>query len=130
MGRAGAGRRGGRDGGCGRSGAQSIVETRKRSSAEAKLTEVSPSKDGMGTTPLQLSWKEPGVITTVEESGVQKQLIFGEGKGGKNYIPRSGTPPPPPSARDQKKAKKHSTPKKDKQSSGSAGSDAEHRREQ
>jgi hypothetical protein len=76
-----------------------------------------------------LEWKKDGVIEPVEDKSAQRHLQFETEEGKKVYEARAGTPPPPPSAREQKRPKKHATPKTDKQTIGSAGSMAEHRRE-
>jgi hypothetical protein len=82
-----------------------VQDNRKRTSDDARLTEVSPVKENVDvpTTegPLLLQWKEPGVIVCEKEEGAKKKLEFGDGSG-KNYAPREGTPQPPPSAREQK----------------------------
>jgi hypothetical protein len=125
----------GRDAGRGHGGGrgENLVETRKRSSADAKLTEVSPTKsvsEGAGAStaaPLALMWKEPGVIITEKEHGVQRSLHFEEGKAVKDYVPQSGIPPPPPSAREQKRPKKHATLKKNGSVTAAADSKAEDR---
>jgi hypothetical protein len=72
-------------------------------------------------------WKEPGVIITEKEHGVQRSLQFEEGKAVKDYAPQSGIPPPPPSAREQKRPKKHATPKKNGSVTAAADSKAEDR---
>jgi hypothetical protein len=70
-------------------------------------------------------------IAEAEGTPVQKKLEFGEEKVPGKYLPRLSTPPPPPpSTREQKRPKKQVTPKKDKQIPGSAGSGAEHHRDQ
>ena len=102
-----------------------VQDNRKRSSAEAKLTKVSPANEVLNhEQPPMLEWKEPGVIAPAEGQEVRQKLTFEDGDGGgstKTYEQRSGTPPPPPSAREQKRSKKHVTPKKDKTMTESAG---------
>jgi hypothetical protein len=71
-----------------------IGETRKWSSTDASLTEVSPVKEGTETAQVSmLEWKEPGVIAEAEGTQVQKKLEFREEKVTGKYLPRSGTPP-------------------------------------
>jgi hypothetical protein len=113
-------------------GENSSMETRKRTSAEARLE--SPAKElkegEKQNLPLQLQWREAGIIATdLAEGLAKKKLEFVEGEPGPKYAPRSGTPPPPPSAREQKRPKKQSTPKKDKVSEAAA-SGAEDRQAQ
>jgi hypothetical protein len=128
-GRGGPGRDGGRDGG--RNGGRGRVadqdgDTRKRSSTDADLTEVSPIKPGQP--PLLLTWKEPGVIVP-SPTDVKKQLVFAEAEQ-RTYEAPVGTPSPPPSARELKRSKKgNPMPKKNKGTTEAAGSE-ELRREQ
>jgi hypothetical protein len=129
------GGRGGRSGhgnrdtgrGAGRGqGGGAIFDSRKRSSTDASLTEVSPVKEATGGTTasevLMLTWKEPGVIAEGGKGGTQKKLDFGGNEGEKLYAPREGTPPPPPSAREQKRSKKQPALKKNTTVTGSAAS--------
>jgi hypothetical protein len=108
------------------------VENRKRSSAEASLTEVSPEK-GVGggqpgaQAPLLLQWKEKGGVEKVSEGSAKQKLDFSEDSD-KCYLPRSGTPPPPPSAREQKRPKKQVL-KKDKSVDTEAAFGSEGRQE-
>jgi hypothetical protein len=108
-------------GGRGRGGLMQMTENRKRTSTDASLTEVSPTK---GKPTLLLEWKEDGGRETGNE-GAKQMLEFQE-EPGKNYEKRDGTPPPPPSAREQKRPKKQ-TPKKDKIVTDVAASGAEGR---
>ncbi|KAK1683603.1 hypothetical protein QYE76_044451 [Lolium multiflorum] len=127
-GREGGGR-GMRAGGRGRGAGNSTAETRKRTSADARLTEGSPVKEvALQNPPLLLEWKAPGVIS--EGKGVQKELDFADEGMKKSYPQPVGTPPPPPSAREQKRLKKNSTPKKDKSVTASAASGGEGRQSQ
>jgi hypothetical protein len=88
-----------------------LGDTRKRTSADASLTEVSPVK-GVQPTPdvPRLEWKDTGVIVESPENmkDAAKKLDFDGEQGSKEYVPREGTPPPPPSAREKKRPKKHS----------------------
>jgi hypothetical protein len=121
----------GRGGGRGL-GENSLVEIRKRTSTEARLESLAKELKGgeKQNPPLQLQWRETGIIATDPAEGlVKKKLEFGERESGPKYPPRSGTPPPPPSAREQKRPKKKSTPKKDKVSEAAA-SGAEDRQAQ
>ncbi|KAK1695441.1 hypothetical protein QYE76_012138 [Lolium multiflorum] len=119
-------------GGRGRGADVVVQDNRKRTSTDAKLTEVSPVKANENVAsakgPLLLQWKEPGVIICEKEEGARKQLEFEDGSG-KNYPPREGTPPPPPSAREQKRPKKQTTPK-NMTMTGSAASGLEGRQSQ
>ena len=128
----GARGRGGRGRGGGRSDPLPIVESRKRSSADARLTEVSPVKPDNPNVvaPPLLEWKEPGVIEQADGKGVSKQLCFAE-EPAKTYEAPVGVPPPPPSARELKKPKKQvGSSKKDKNVNISAASGVGDRREQ
>jgi hypothetical protein len=107
-------------------------ENRKRTSTDARLTEVSPVKGaGEDTTPsdgaMLLEWKDQGKI---EAAGAKQKLDFGGRDEEKGYLPRSGTPPPPPSAREQKRPKKQITPKKNKEKTEPAASGSEGRTSQ
>jgi hypothetical protein len=103
------------------------IDSRKRTSTDASLTEVSPVKVNTSGTEatevLMLTWKEPGVIAEVGQSGTQKQLDFSGGEEEKLYAPREGIPPPPPSAREQKRPKKQPIQKKNSTVTGSAASE-------
>ena len=109
-----------------------VEVNRKRSSAEASLTEVSPVKPVAETrvdtgATARLEWKEPGVISLEKGGGPKLKLDFEENSTEKSYVPRAGTPPPPPSAREQKRPKKHTTPKKAKPLADTAASGTEGR---
>ncbi|KAK1698726.1 hypothetical protein QYE76_015423 [Lolium multiflorum] len=130
----GFGGRGRGDRGLGRGGDRigTSLDSRKRSSAYASLTEVSLVKEASGATaaPLLFTWKEPGVITESGGVSASKKLDFDEEGKVVGYQVPVGTPPPPPSAREQKRPKKHSTPKKDKKAVALASSGEGRRQEQ
>jgi hypothetical protein len=130
----GAGRagRGGREGGRGRGGGP---ENRKRSSTDARLTEVSPVKTGVVDTsdkgPLLLGWKDAKLDGSPEGSArtklnfEEKDTEMAAGRGAPE-----GVPPPPPSAREPKHTKKLAAAKKDKSVTGVAASASEGRQSQ
>jgi hypothetical protein len=71
-----------------------IGKTRKQSSTDASLTEVSPVKVGTKTAQVpMLEWKEPGVIAEAEGTLVQKKLEFGRRRWlGSTYLVRVPLP--------------------------------------
>ncbi|KAK1607814.1 hypothetical protein QYE76_031487 [Lolium multiflorum] len=97
----------------------SSLRYKKRSSGDARLTEVSLAKDLTASLqendPMMLEWKKPGVIEPMKELGLQKTRFE---ENGEAYPAPSGVPPPPPSAREQKRSKKQYTPMKMKRSWG------------
>ncbi|KAK1611919.1 hypothetical protein QYE76_035592 [Lolium multiflorum] len=122
------GRGRGRGSGRGRSEALQGMDNRKRNSAEAKLSEVSPVKDAnTSAAPLMLEWKSASEVGVAGEKGARKQLEFEVQEAEKVYTPLVGTPPPPPSAREKKCSKKHTQAKQNLNSTVMAGSAVEHR---